>query len=205
MTPDLRHYLREATAEQHHQLDSQPALRRLMRPGLTLADYSHTLACLGAAFRHVEAILAKSPLPENTAVPAYLPRYPAITRDLTILQLPLTPEPDLPALPSAATSFTTLGIRYVVDGSSQGSVHILRKLSNNLPELTATGAQHYWHAQERAGQDWPGLCRALMQDCTELQRQQALNGACWAFKCFTTAFENLATATDTALPAHPPG
>lgn len=201
MTSDLRRHLREATAEHHHQLDSQPALRRLMQPGLTLADYGHTLACLGAAFRHVEAIVAKSPLPENTAVPTYLPRHPAISRDLAILQPPLIPEPDLPAPPSAATPFTTLGIRYVIDGSSQGSVHILRKLNNNLPELTAIGAQHYWHVQEKAGQDWPALCRALMQDCTESHRQQALDGACWAFTCFTTAFERLATATDTALPA----
>ncbi len=188
MTSDLRLYLREATADQHHQLDSQPALRRLMRPELTLTDYGHILGCLGAAFRYVERALAEWPAPEVSAIPAYLPRYPAIVRDLDILKAPLAPEPEPLTPPATITAFTTLGIRYVVDGSSQGSVHILRKLNNNLPELAATGAEHYWQVQARAGQGWPLLCQALMLNCSEPQRQQAENGARWAFGCFNRAF-----------------
>lgn len=186
--PDLRHYLRNATADQHQQLDSQPALRQLMRPGLTLEDYAHTLGCLGAAFRHVEAALTDGPFPEYAAAPAYWPRYPAITRDLTLLQLTPVQQPELPPAPTAITPFTTLGVRYVVDGSSQGSVHICRKLSNNLPQLTDTGAMHYWQVQEQAGQDWPRLCEVLRRDCSQPQRQQALTGARWAFGCFDRAF-----------------
>lgn len=190
MISDLRHYLRKATAEQHQQLDSQPALRRLMRPELALADYAHTLGCMGAAFRRVEQALTNRPLPADAAIPAYVPRYPAIIRDLTILQYPVAAEPELPLPPSDMTLFTTLGIRYVIDGSSQGSVYILRKLSHSLPELANTGALHYWHIQERAREDWPALCEALMLECSEPQRQQALAGACWAFACFRNAFQD---------------
>lgn len=168
---ELRHYLRDATAEQHRQLDSQPALQRL-----------------GAAFRHVEEVLAELPLPENLEVPTYLPRYPAISRDLMILQLPSSPAPERLTLPSVITAFTTLGIRYVIEGSSQGSVHILRKLSSHLPELATIGALNYWQVQARAGQDWPFLCEVMMREYSKSQRQQALNGAAWTFRCFSQAF-----------------
>lgn len=176
-----------------------------MSPGLTLADYRQTLECMGQVFRYIEQRLAEWPLPEDATVPAYWPRYPAIARDLAILEGLPAPEPERLEPPSALTPFTTLGVRYVIDGSSLGSVYILRTLRNNLPELANSGALHYWQAQARAGKDWPALCQTLMGDYSDSQRQQALNGAQWAFGCFQSAFAARTTATDTAPPAHPPG
>jgi heme oxygenase len=163
-----------------------PALRRLVGE-LSLPEYVTTLAGLAQAFAAAEKVLITTHWP--LALPAYRKRLPALQQDLTALGAGWPNEPV--ASLSIADDWTALGWRYVLDGSSQGSVFIERRLQQQLPALFARGADHYWQVQQAAAADWPMLCAALSQPVTAAQQQAAVAGAQAAFAWFSDVFSPL--------------
>jgi heme oxygenase len=183
----LRQFLQQGTARVHQQLDSRPELKRLLRPGLGMDAYLESLQALGHAFGQTEEVLAEQPpMPE---LPPYQPRAAAINRDLQVLdgQIPGAGA-RTGLLPPTRTTGTGLGIRYVLDGSSQGSGFIYPKLCRHLPELGAPECSHYWQVQQTAGRYWPELCALLNQPHPDNLCEQALEGALWTFTVFERAF-----------------
>lgn len=187
LKPSLLACLRRQTAADHRQLDRLPALRRLVGE-LSLTEYASTLAALAQAFAAAEPALKDIRWP--LALPAYRPRSPALQQDLAALGVawPGTPVARL----SITDGWTALGWRYVLDGSSQGSVFIERQLQQHVPALFARGIDRYWQVQQQAAADWPALCAALSVAAGPAEQQAAAAGARAAFALFTEVFSPLA-------------
>ena len=189
MTSDasLLQTLRLQTAADHRRLDRLPALRRLVGE-LSLTEYRTTLTGLAQAFAAAEPALTDSHWP--VALPAYRPRSLALQQDLAALGV-TWPGAEPEAL-SMADGWTALGWRYVLDGSSQGSVFIERRLQQQLPALFTRGADRYWQVQQQAAADWSALCAALMVPVGPAEQQAAVAGAQAAFAWFAEVFSPLA-------------
>jgi heme oxygenase len=182
---ELLPYLRQHTAVDHRALDRQPALRQLMKD-LSLTEYASILARLGVAFRESEKYL------EGASLPVVMPDGESRAR---------ASEADLEKLPAVELAgrqvlvlgtkspWAATGVRYVLDGSSQGSRFIAGRLQNNLPELAELGAVEYWRAQERVASHWNTFCCSIGGTVSPADAEDALCGARATFSLFQACFD----------------
>lgn len=182
---ELLPYLRQHTAVDHRALDAQPGLRRLMKdPSLT--EYAVILAKLGVAFRESEQYLKGRSLPAT--MPYDESRARAIEEDLD--KLPAVGVSGRQALVFDKTSpWAAAGVRYVLDGSSQGSRFISGRLQKNLPGLTELGAVQYWRVQEQVAGRWDEFCRSMGRTVSSVEADEALCGARATFSLFQACFD----------------
>jgi heme oxygenase len=165
-----------------------------MRPGLDLASYAAILQRFAAAYARIEPPLLTLAPGKPARLPDYKPRLPALRADLAGLgataiapgRAPL----ELP--PGADTTAHYLGMRYVLEGATQGARLISARLEANLPQLRA-GCFAYWRLQREAAADWPALCDCLDQGQPD-QAEDLLRAAEAAFGVFIDAFDALAPA-----------
>lgn len=185
--------LRKHTARWHSTLDSLPALRILMRPELNLAYYIKALRGLAQAHAQAERRLQSLAAACPPGLPPYRARLPALQLDLQRLGATATEAPrrpttnagpiDQPRLSASATSY--IGIRYVLEGATQGAAILSAAVAKRLPQLVANGAVNYWEVQQVAAADWDALSQYLArppQDASELANMTA--GAQYAYSCF---------------------
>ena len=187
--PTLRTLLRERTADQHRRLDSAPALAALLRPTLDEAGYAAALCRFAGAFASVEPLLARLEATRPATVPAYRPRLPALRQELAgRLAVPSGGEP-LGLPPGRAACGYYLGLRYVLDGASQGARVIYPRLRQSLPQR-AEASFAFWRCQLAVAADWPALCAWLSRAVADGDdAEAALCGAQAAFCRFIAAFE----------------
>ena len=77
-----------------------------------------------------------------------------------------------------------LGLRYVLDGTSQGAKYVVQRLKKNTPHLIGS-AFAFWTVQEEAGTQWPLLCERITQISGNAEaRQQMLDSAKGAYRVF---------------------
>jgi heme oxygenase len=77
-----------------------------------------------------------------------------------------------------------LGLRYVLDGTSQGGKYIVQRLRKNAPQLIGR-AFAFWTVQEEAAAQWPLLCERITQISEGAEaRQQMLAAAKSAYGVF---------------------
>lgn len=185
--PGQHALIKQRTGDLHRRLDSAPALLALMRPGLDLPLYASILQRFAAAYARIEPLLHALESNSPAQLPAYRPRLPALQADLT--RLPdAAPVPELPplSLPSAADAAAHyLGMRYVLEGSTQGALLISARLEKNLPQLRKQ-AFNYWQLQREAAAEWPAFSRCL--DQAAVAAEPLSRGAEAVFFAFLDAF-----------------
>lgn len=185
--------LKRETAHLHRQLNTLPNTRVLMTAKLGLSDYSRILMAFAQGYKHIEQQLI--PLEKSVklgALRGYRPRLPSLIED--IASLDGAPPPQLHETGASSVPVDArlpahyFGLRYVVDGSTQGGRFIEQRLRKNLPELTAR-AFAFWNVQIEVSEQWPVLCASIdrLGQSVECQRQmvEAANGA---FRTFIEAF-----------------
>jgi heme oxygenase len=131
---DLRRSLRARTTELHRRLDRLPSQRELLAPGLTLARYAEIMHAHAWALRRCEAMLAAVHEGRPVGLPAYVPRGEILQADLARLPAiavesavsgPALADGEAPhaALPRTASEAEGryLGLRYVLEGATQGA------------------------------------------------------------------------------------
>lgn len=92
-----------------------------------------------------------------------------------------------PSLDEARAHY--LGIRYVLEGASQGGKMISTRVATQLPQLQAEEAFAYWTLLDAASDDWTALSQNLArapQHSGELAAMTA--GAEAVYRCFVDAF-----------------
>ncbi len=198
MTLSLHALLAQRTRPLHHTLDHTPALAALLRPGLTHDAYLRSLRGLAQAHARVEpALLALTTETSALGLTPYRPRLPALQADLQALGAdPVQCAAPADAHPGSRTqgpqslrdestdgSARALGLRYVLDGASQGARILAPAIARALPTLPDQ-AFSYWRLQSQVAQDWPALRAALALPADPPTHAASLDAACWAFQQF---------------------
>lgn len=224
---DLRDALRRATKDLHQQLDQAPEQRALLQPDLTVERYGTILHMHRHALTISEASLAALELARPDDLAPYRSRLPAIEAELAALaalstlaptwapnQTPTRLEPAAPPValrPVGAAPDTDpalalgayLGVRYVLEGSTQGAAVILRRLLRNLPEW-GTHAFGFWRVQADEAPAWRALAEKL---ATLAARgplaESATTAARGTFEVYLRAFGVTAPERDHAHSPHP--
>lgn len=149
----LANELREATRALHHRLDHSPRLAPLVRPELTLADYSDSLRALYAINRPIELriadYIAAHALPINFGAHR---RMDDLAADLAFLDLP----PPAPAWdgPLIDSPGALIGCFYVLAGSTLGGRVIFRQLQASLAVNDQNGAKFFAGHGEQTMAKW---------------------------------------------------
>ncbi len=171
----------QATHELHRALDSAPLLRRLLSPSLSRQEYTAIMYRMHQALSLVE--------PAVRHVPGYIPGLPALRADLYALGLPPTSADDAnsQAQPCAGLG-ACLGMRYVLEGASQGAVVILRSL-DRLPAGVCADALGYWRLQAGLAERWPAFVENLAPlEVDNHALEQAVEAAITVFRQFQQVF-----------------
>lgn len=192
--PCARTLLRDSTSCLHRQLDSSSPLQALLKPSLTMAAYIDTMLRFAHAYARVEPSVLRLSHDDCTGLPPYRPRLPAIDSDLLFLgQSRKESEPEHGALPARETQAYYLGMRYVLDGSSQGARVISARVGQRLPQLQAGGFA-FWTLQQDVGREWPDLCDYLGHITMDSEEKASLvQGARSVFESFIDCFAGRGT------------
>jgi heme oxygenase len=212
MTPfqpgdSLHQWLRTRTAPLHRTLDSSPRLRALMQANLPAAMYQQALLGLLQAHAQTEPWLATLAHARPETLAGYESRQPALCRDIQALagefNLPALPNDATlpavapPALPTAADATEQrsvyVGMRYVIEGASQGARFITRRLQQTSPALLHC-ASSYWLHQSRMMEHWDRLITCLDDRNTPLNPQAVYHGASQVFHQFIAVFNSPAAS-----------
>ncbi|MEX2352562.1 MAG: biliverdin-producing heme oxygenase [Gammaproteobacteria bacterium] len=193
MNRSTTHTLLAAAVESRHRaLDQHASLRALLATDVCLDDYVHALRLLRDCFALLEPGLAAY---EQSGCPYKLkpwsPRLPAINADLRALGVQ-PPGSDChigPVVPDMPGSY--LGVRYVLEGSTQGGVYIAAHLAEKLP-IVKQNAFRYWSLQEQGATNWPAFLKVVAGlDGDDTARQQALQAAIQTFDIFLAVFHRV--------------
>jgi heme oxygenase (biliverdin-IX-beta and delta-forming) len=181
---------KQETAQFHRRLNSLANIRVLVKPELTASQYLNILSAFADAYRLMEQTLV--PLDNSLklgALRGYAPRLPALMEDIS--SLGGRPPQDQPpqaraAIPpiAAETMSHYLGLRYVLDGTSQGGRYIVQRLQKNAPRLIGR-AFAFWTVQQEVAGQWPLLCERITQVSQGAEaRRQMLDAAKSAYRVF---------------------
>lgn len=157
--------LRAATRTAHEDIETVPALVRLLTADLTEADYIAVLRQTCAFHLGVEQQL-KAVLAPELAPGVFLDgtRISALAVDLDWFGVPLPAPAFATALPVLPNQAHALGAMYVIEGSSLGGRVIARRLSDTLGLTPRTGSCFYSGNDAAATRDrWLRFCD-LLQD-----------------------------------------
>jgi len=168
--------LRRATAAAHHELDHHPFLQRLVRNGLTLVQYTESLAAMYRPHACLERQVFNEPWARESGLSLSL-RLGRLADDLTALECPIPPLP-APIEHQPAGRAAWCGRLYVLEGSRLGSVFIARQLHASLGD----GIPCRFFGEAEAV-DVRGALKAMLE--RELADRKALEkaaeAACMAF------------------------
>ncbi|MGA0582480.1 MAG: biliverdin-producing heme oxygenase [Castellaniella sp.] len=214
---DLHAWLREQTRARHQTLDRSPLLHALLQPVLDPDTYLRCLRHLHAAHASTEAWLTGLAGHAPTALPAYQPRLPALREDIEQLARHVPGaacETAAPAHASDAASQSKsspcddtvpppwhdgvsayLGIRYVLEGATQGARFITARLQKYCPQVLEK-SRSYWDHQARMTEHWHALLEYLRTDQRHIEPGALLQGADATFNHFIQVFSTHAHGTD---------
>lgn len=191
----LRSLLRAHVWPLHQRLDQSPTLQALTRPDLDAPSYSRVLGRFRTAYQHIEPNVAalervvKHDIGQ-AAIPAYQPRLPSLKNEHALFSRSEPSDPVastlLPPLPEVRCPLSTyLGSRYVLEGASQGTPHVLRALQHHHPEWPLH-PEGYWHTLLAQVPAWRQLCLLLdtPQNHKPVTLSELQQGATWVFESF---------------------
>ena len=134
--------LRHGTHDLHEALESKAVFSRLMHQGVGMNDYVQALESLRHAYTVSEPNLMQG-LKMHTPTYHYHSRLPLLQRDLTSLRG--TAPPFLaPTESDECTSVAeTLGVLYVIEGSTLGGQVLMRHLQDQLGDSFSNAMSFY--------------------------------------------------------------
>ena len=177
--------LRTATRTAHRDIETVPAMVRLLAADLSEADYIAVLCRTGAfhrAFEQQAAVL----LAPDAAARVFLDggRMRALAADLDWFGVPLPAPAPGAALPALTNAAQALGAMYVIEGSDLGGRVIARRLSDTLGLTPQTGCRFYGGHDAAATRDrWQRFCD-LLQDAASRSGTAAADMAAGAVATF---------------------
>lgn len=179
--------LRAATRAAHRDIETAPAMVRLLAADLTEADYVAVLCQTGAFHRGFEQQAAALLAPEAEAR-AFLDggRMRALAADLDWFGVPLPAPAPAAALPALASEAQALGAMYVIEGSDLGGRVIARRLSDTLGLTPQTGGRFYGGHDAATTRDrWLRFCDLLQRAAPRSDAIAAdmAGGAVATFRC----------------------
>ena len=189
----LHEQLKAATRPLHQQLDAAPLLKALLKPTLDHATYVRVLKTLAIAHAQAESRLGALSVLRPTGLPRYVPRLPLLQQELCALEgraVALDLETPHPAPLSSVNHY--IGLRYVLEGSSQGAPFILNRLAIN-PALLPLGPNGYWPRLAGQTAGWHALLELLADPACQLNPAQVIQGARTGFHIFLTVFSHQST------------
>lgn len=145
--------LREATTDQHQSVERQ---LNLLRPDLTLRDYSRVLSGFCSVLRAWEPQVQHHLSPVLPRLTAGREKLPLVEDDLRFLGVSASPEPaDLSGLHSVEA---LVGGMYVLEGSTLGGQILLRHLAPTLGVAPGRGASYFSGYGSSTGAMWKAFC-----------------------------------------------
>lgn len=198
LTPenDLHAWLREQTRARHQTLDRSPLLHALLQPVLDPDTYLRCLRHLYAAHASTEVWLTGLAGHAPTALPAYQPRLPALREDIEQLARHVPGAACETAAPSWHDGVSAyLGIRYVLEGATQGARFITARLQKYCPQVLEK-SQSYWDHQAHMSHHWHVLLEYLRTEQRHIEPGALLQGADATFNHFIQVFSTHAHGTD---------
>jgi len=179
--------LKCGTAHLHAQLDALPNVRALMNMKLDRTQYRLSLKAYARAHYAIEQKLINI---ENGLslgnLPNYIPRLPSLFHDLCLVEdYPRQSYISSIAVPIEVSDISHyIGVRYVLEGASQGSRVIARHLKKSLPYFAAQTFA-FWNVQQQAAEHWPIFCNYISYPAKSPEyERQMLKAAQGAFECF---------------------
>lgn len=187
--------LKGGTAHLHARLDALPNIKALMNPRYSSVSYCLALKAYARAHQHIEQKLINVERFLSLGnLPKYIPRLPSLFHDLSCLAANYDPQqheicPVLVPIEALEMSHY-IGLRYVLEGASQGSKVIARHLEKSRPHLAAR-AFSFWNVQLNASEQWPIFCEYIGHPAESIEYEgQMLEAAQKAFQCFIECFSN---------------
>ncbi|OXR50044.1 MULTISPECIES: biliverdin-producing heme oxygenase [unclassified Pusillimonas] len=207
-------WLRNHTQALHARLDSSAPLRALLQPGLTSVAYQRVMAAMYTAHAQVEPELLALDSARPPALPAYASRLTLISLEIArhnndgttvtpahvgtalapthTFVSPADKRHALEAIISSQQQSRYLGLRYVLEGATQGSRFIQRSLQQHNPGLRV-GPDSYWATLANNSNAWSCLCDIINDQSTDIDDAELLAGATLGFKIFINTFYSTAT------------
>jgi heme oxygenase len=197
----LRSLLRAHVWPLHQQLDRSPTLQALTRPDLDAHTYTRVLADFHLAYQHIEPdLLRLEQSIQKRDLPAYRPRLFCIQKEYALFngsgphrRKPATPLPPMPKFQCLLSAY--LGSRYVLEGASQGTPHVIHALQNHHPAWPLH-PEGYWLTLLTQGSAWRRLCQLLdtPQNEKAVTLSEIKKGATWIFESFIASLTPAAGA-----------
>lgn len=192
--------LTQGVSAQHRSLDRHPILRKLLSRQLTAADYMAAMQRLRCCYELLEpALLACENTLEGPGLSGferYMARLPQLDRDLSYLSADQCVHGQIPRervhYSGSTVTITSLaaylGVRYVLEGSTQGGVVIARSLERQLPSVTHRSFE-FWRQQRLLALRWPAFLAVLAGlDGHAQEQSRALAAARDTFALFLIVF-----------------
>lgn len=194
-TRDPHAFLRRATARLHRRLDHGPMMAKLTAADCSIVAYRAAMLGLAWAYQTVDLTLLRGVIHQPLGMPAYAARGARLSLDLAALdrppkQCPHPSQAPLAALPTIDSLPSYLGMRYVVEGSQQGSRFIRRALSHSLGEqLSRVGS--FWSPEVPWQDHWPSCLAQLTQLSDPTALLVAARAARHTFRHFIACMEQV--------------
>lgn len=183
--------LRSATAQSHLNLEALPVSSSIMNPNVTAEEYLLYLSLMYDIVKDAEENIFRS---LSTVITDLDERNKSnfLKSDLEFLVYQDTAQkfPLSGSLPGNSIAFS-LGIMYVIEGSSLGGRVILKNISNTLGYDGDNGARYFTGYGGQTGSHWKRFLDMLQQyEAENNSSEEIIAGADYAFNAITRHFKN---------------
>lgn len=146
--------LRNGTQTFHKELEETAVFSLLINSDVSVDNYRLALQVLNQIYSAVEPALLLS-LKLNQVSYEYLPRLPLLRQDLAALSVTITPELERSSeINNLLNLPETLGVLYIVEGSTLGGQILLRHLKDKLGESVNNAFSFYTLDGNLTHQHW---------------------------------------------------
>lgn len=185
MKVNLYEYLRCHTLEHHERVAHDPWMQKLLYEEIGLDDYKRILRKLLKSYVRIESAIDAIALGAEVQHD-YSPRRQLLQSDLSHLgeagKAACGNAGHPPAGAIAGGRFAYMGMRYVLEGKSNGDKVINSSLQANT--AIPLQARTFWAMQDRFKQEFAALRTMLAREYSEQECSQALRSATWAYEVF---------------------
>jgi heme oxygenase (biliverdin-IX-beta and delta-forming) len=180
---------KDETALFHKRLNLLPNIRILINSNLNASNYIDAMSAFAQAYNFIEPkLISLERKIQLNNIQAYIPKLPSILNDIESFgehapQQHIKYREYLPPIQIQEASHY-FGLRYVLDGTSQGGKYIEQRLRKNVPQIVER-AFSFWGVQQATSRQWPFLCESITELAKHDEyRRQMIASAKTAFQVF---------------------